>query len=98
MTTSEAKQPGTAGPAVAPTLPSSADYTQLARLGRTSRRPSLAGFSIIFGSWLGLGLVLPLLVARLAPAALGPGPTSLGAYLVVNVSLLTLLLGVIVAV
>jgi len=78
--------------------PPPADYTQLARLGRTSRGSYLAGFSVIVASWLGLGLVATLLVARLFPGALNPNGTSLGSYLVVNASLLTLLAGVVVAV
>src|SRR5690349_14248334 len=69
-------QPGT-GSLVTGRPSSTMDYTQLARLGRTSRRAYLAGFSIIFASWLGLGLVLTLLMARLAPGALQPGVASL---------------------
>jgi membrane protease YdiL (CAAX protease family) len=81
----------------APSSPST-DYTQLARLGRTSRSAYLAGFTVILGSWLGLGLVATLLVARISPGALNPTSTSLGGYLLVNVSLLTLLAGVVAAV
>jgi membrane protease YdiL (CAAX protease family) len=85
-------------PPDAATSPPPAEYTQLARLGRTSRPAYLVGFSIILGSWMGLGLVVTLLLARLSPGALDPSGTSLGSYLVVNASLLTLLAGVVVAV
>lgn len=78
--------------------PRPAHYTQLARLGRTSRKAYLAGFSVILACWLGLGLVLTLLVVRLSPDALNPSGTSLGSYLALNASLLALLAGVVVAV
>jgi membrane protease YdiL (CAAX protease family) len=97
VTSLRGKQSGTAASVTAPP-PAPSDYTQLARLGRTSRRAYLAGFSVILGSWLGLGLVATLLIARLSPTALDPSGTTLLSYLLVNVSLLTLLAGVVAAV
>jgi uncharacterized protein len=97
MTSLNRNQPSSAAALTARPSPST-DYLLLARMGRTSRSAYLAGFAVILGFWLGLGLVATLLVARLSPGALNPTGASLGAYLLVNVSLLTLLGGVVAAV
>ena len=97
MTSLKGNQSSSATSSAAQPSPST-DYTQLARLGRTSRPAYLAGFTVILVSWLGLGLALGLLVARASPGALEPNSASLSAYLLVNISLMTLLLGVVVAV
>jgi CAAX protease family protein len=87
-------------PTPAPTQPPPdlTDYTQLARLGRTSRPRYVAGFATIIGFWVVLGFVVTLLLLRLLPGAAQQGQPSLGGYLASNASLLTLLLGVLIAV